>query len=76
MHWKRSHSPRVCGAATGLVQSQGAASARGDGAAVDALSRRLSGWAAMGWLTVLLLGAWPVARYAWITGGASLFGGT
>lgn len=65
----------LCGAATGLVQSQGAASARGDGAAVDALSRRLSGWAAMGWLTVLLLGAWPVARYAWITGGASLFGG-
>ena len=29
---------------------------------------------ALGWLCVVLVALYPVARFAWITGGASLFG--
>ncbi|MEC7520072.1 MAG: hypothetical protein VYE22_09420 [Myxococcota bacterium] len=62
----------VCGAALGLVESQRGAS---EADATASLSRRLGGWALAGWALTLFLGALPVVRYAWVTGGASLFGG-
>lgn len=63
----------VCGTAVGLVESQRRAS--GEPEAAFALERRLGGWAAASWVLALVLAALPVVRYAWVTGGASLFGG-
>lgn len=63
----------ICGAGVGLVESQRRAS--GDSEAAFALERRLGGWAMILWTITLTLAVLPVARYAWITGGASLFGG-
>ncbi|MCC6875613.1 MAG: hypothetical protein IT378_15005 [Sandaracinaceae bacterium] len=42
---------------------------------VAALARSLGLSSAIGWLGAIVLGALPVVRYAWITGGASVFGG-
>lgn len=64
----------VSGLAAGLVETQRRAS--GEPAQVGDMSRRLGKWSALLWLSTLALGAAPVLRYAWITGGASLFGGT
>lgn len=62
----------VGGLALGLVESQrGAAEAD----VITALERRLGGWTAVGWVATLLLAAFPVVRFAWVSGGASLFGG-
>lgn len=63
----------VSGLALGLVELQRGAS--GDGAVVSALERRLGGAAAIGWVAAILLAAFPVVRFAVISGGASLFGG-
>lgn len=63
----------LCGVAMGLVEAHRRSS--GEPAAVSAMERTLGGWAAVLWVATLLLGAAPVVRYAWITGGASLFGG-
>lgn len=63
----------VCGLGVGVVEAQRRAS--GEPSALAAMERRLSGWAAVLWMVALALGAAPVVRYAWITGGASLFGG-
>lgn len=63
----------ICGAGVGLVESQRRAS--GEPSALAAMERRLAGSAALLWMVALALGAAPVVRYAWITGGASLFGG-
>lgn len=66
-------SAAVCGAGIGLVESQRRAS--GEPAVALALEKRLGGWAAVLWAITLTLAVLPVARYAWVTGGASLFGG-
>ncbi len=63
----------VAGLGLGLVEAQRGASH--DGAAVGALERRLGRAAAIGWLLTLALGAFPVVRFAVVSGGASLFGG-
>ncbi len=63
----------ICGLAVGLVEAFRGAS--GEPGTVSAMERRLSGWAAALWLATLLIASAPVLRYAWITGGASLFGG-
>jgi len=63
----------ICGTAMGLVESQRRAS--GEPEAARALERRLGGWAAACWTLAVVLAALPVVRYAWVTGGASLFGG-
>lgn len=66
-------SAALSGLGAGLVESQRRAS--GEPAVVAGMQRRLSGWAALLWALALLLAAAPVVRYAWITDGASLFGG-
>ena len=63
----------ICGAGVGLVASQRRAS--GEPAALARMERRLAGSAALLWALALALGIAPVVRYAWLTGGASLFGG-
>lgn len=63
----------ICGLGVGLVESQRRAS--GEPATLTTLARRLSGWAALLWIVTLSISLAPVVRYAWITGGASLFGG-
>ncbi|HJL17233.1 MAG TPA: hypothetical protein RMH99_16315 [Sandaracinaceae bacterium LLY-WYZ-13_1] len=64
----------ICGTAVGLVESQRRAS--GEPEAALALERRLGGWAAAAWMLTVLVAAVPVVRYAMVTGGASLFGGS
>jgi hypothetical protein len=63
----------VTGVAAGVVESQRRAS--GEPASVASMARGLGKWSAVLWLSAVLLGAAPVLRYAWVTGGASLFGG-
>lgn len=63
----------ICGLGVGLVESQRRASE--EPAALATLQRRLSGWAALLWTLALAIGVAPIVRWAWITGGASLFGG-
>jgi hypothetical protein len=63
----------VTGLAAGLVETQRRAS--GEPARVSAMTGALGKWSALLWLSTVLLGAAPVLRYAWVTGGASLFGG-
>lgn len=41
---------------------------------IENLERRLCRWSAAAWLTGLGFGLAPVVRYAWLTGGASVFG--
>jgi hypothetical protein len=43
-------------------------------ALVVPLRRRFANTAALAWLAAVLFAIYPVARFAWITGGASLFG--
>lgn len=63
----------ICGTGVGLVEAQRAASR--EPSALATMQRRLSGWAALLWTAAIVLAAAPVVRYAWVTGGASLFGG-
>jgi hypothetical protein len=64
----------VCGVALGVVESQRGAS--GEPSAIAAMERRLGAWSAALWVCAALLGLAPIVRYAWITGGASLYGGS
>lgn len=41
---------------------------------VAPLRRRFARTSSLAWLTAVLVAVYPVARFAWITGGASLFG--
>ncbi len=43
-------------------------------AEVDRMQRKLGGWGALSWFLAVSLCILPVARFAWITSGASLFG--
>jgi hypothetical protein len=61
------------GLAPGLVESQRRAA--NDGDAVSELQSRYGRLAALSWVATLVLSALPVARFAWVSGGASLFGG-
>jgi len=63
----------VLGAAVGLVQ--GLLPRASEPAQARSLQRRLGAWAAAGWVTVVVLGGWPVLRWTMQTGGAPLFGG-
>lgn len=64
----------IFGTAIGLVEAHRRRS--NEPAQVSDLVRRLGGWAAVCWALTVVLGVAPVVRYAWITGGTSLFGGT
>jgi hypothetical protein len=46
----------------------------GDPAAAQPLRRRLARTAAASWLVALGAAVYPIARFAWVSGGASLFG--
>ncbi len=63
----------VCGVALGLVESQKKRS--GEPEVVRAMEKKLGKWAAIFWSITLALAIAPVVRYAWVSGGASLFGG-
>lgn len=43
-------------------------------APIEALQRRLAAWSTAAWLLTIALAVAPVLRWAWIAGGASLFG--
>ena len=62
----------LLGTGIGLVQTQ--ARRTGEPTEVRALQRILAKWAALAWVAAIVIASAPVARYAWITGGASLFG--
>lgn len=61
----------VLGSALGLVEAQRGAS--GEPLQVQALERQLGGWASACWALTIVLAALPVARWAVVSGGASLF---
>ena len=59
----------VLGAGSGMVEL----SRRVGGEQVSAMQRRLGRWGAAAWLLCALCAAAPVVRFAWLSGGASLF---
>lgn len=63
----------VLGLAVGLVE--GLAPRVSEPEEARSQTRRLAGWSAASWVTVLVVAAWPVARWAVLTSGAPLFGG-
>ncbi|MGF1468048.1 MAG: hypothetical protein ACFCGT_18150 [Sandaracinaceae bacterium] len=62
----------LAGTALGLVEAQRRQS--GAPAEVSAVEQRLGAVSAVAWVAAILLAAAPVVRYAWVTGGAPLFG--
>jgi hypothetical protein len=64
----------ICGAGLALVEAQRGRSR--EPRAISAIERRLAGWSALLWIATIGIAAEPVARYAWVSGGASLFGGS
>lgn len=64
----------VFGIGIGIVEAHRGVS--GEPAEIAGLERRLGGWAAVCWAATIVLSMAPVLRYAWVSGGASLFGGT
>lgn len=62
----------VTGMGLGVVELN--RKAAGDPAAVASFMKVLGRWSAVGWLGLLLWGAFPVARYGLQSGGVSVFG--
>jgi hypothetical protein len=63
----------ICGMGLGIVESQRRRSGEPD--QIRAMESRLGAWASLLWLAAIAIAIFPIVRYAWITGGASLFGG-
>lgn len=63
----------ICGTALAVVEGQRRAS--GEPNEIASMQRRLGGWAAVLWISLAVIAAAPIVRYAIVTGGASLFGG-
>jgi len=64
----------VLGAGLGVVEASRRAS--GEPEQASALERKLARWMGAAWLTALVVAAYPVARFALVSQGASLFGGS